>query len=750
MPAQSTVVDLTGDDGDDESPSRRDKPLQRPNCDDRKQLRKLLPRPAPGDERARMLRKYAPELCTPTRVRSAPVSSPLPHAHPPKTPGVEAYTSLLSQYLSGRDSPDHNGEDNSPTRNPLTPTRPQQQSQRSTSPNINKAASTISYFTPAAHSMHSHPYFAPPPEANSKHASLFSEHGLSTQRSVIDPRLLEGAFTAPPPPLKLSEPAAQPIATSPSIRIPVLKEAATGSPPEAQEYRIDNLIFADPETDLPIDEDSEQFTFADDHDPDDIQMHKGDFLGNHEQGVQDEPNPAPTRDGSIQGHSINKVVDQVDRAEDKESFAFYEEALDVGQPTTPDADGHKLFNDDLKPAMVEDDEEVDDKTYVFSPIAPEISMHDSGFFDGPADPAKVDSEIENSVEDSGDDLDDDLPEATPPPHSWDALLAMAFETNGTAKSMNVKDICKAIEERFPYYKNNTSAWKDGVQACLNDKPEFVKVSRSRPLWVFKKDWQRTEFEKTVQIQNDDLAPGPEQPAGLEATTPSGTDAFVDEPVRLITVRSLRERPPKPEQNQRVKKRLGRPRKASGKNDEEDAKEHVSAVQEQTTLISTSADVDELAPSPDKLAALRTSISLVSAPSTLPPLNDFERLHTPVLHHHNTAINKNMHGQPQASTTQSKSFVTTNTLDSSVIASSSPLRSLKTPGTVYSTADTPDTSYSNLFGLGRPLHRGVAALRSSIAPEFARSRSSSVALPNSRKRVVYTPVREVEGDEDELG
>jgi hypothetical protein len=90
------------------------------------------------------------------------------------------------------------------------------------------------------------------------------------------------------------------------------------------------------------------------------------------------------------------------------------------------------------------------------------------------------------------------------------------------------------------------------------------------------------------------------------------------------------------------------------------------------------------------------------------------------------------------------------VSSTMLSSSSPLMSMKTPGTVYSKADTPGTSHSTLFGRGRPQHRGVAALRSSVAPGSVPSRSSSVALPGSRKRVVYTPVRDVEGSEDELG
>ena len=753
MPAESTVIDLTADDGDDESPSQNGK-----------QLRKLLPRPAPSDERARMLRKYAPGLCTPTRVLSAPVSSPLPHAHPPKTPGVEAYASLLSQYLSGRDSPDDNGHNTSSTKNPLTPSRPQQHSQPSTTPTIDKAADTINYFTPAAHNIHSHPYFVPPPDGNNRHVPLFSEHGLSTQRSVIDPRLLEGKLMAPPRPLKLSRHAAE-LITRLQSTIPVLKEAAIDSLSEETSKNDDEPMFVDltgPENDMLINDDDEQFIFAEDSALEDVHVYEGGSLGNDEHVVllQNEHGSVPKSDHVVQTHPADGMVDGVYRAEDDEASAFNDEALDIGEVTTPNAENYTPVNDNLNPALVEDDAETDDKPDILSPLAVQTSMHDSGFFDGPADSAKDGVEIETSVEDSEENLEIGLPVATPPPHSWNELLVMAFDMNGDARSMNVKDICKFIENRFPYYKNNTSAWRDGVQACLDDKPEFVKMSRSRPLWVFKKALQCTELEKTVQPNNDGPAPEAEQLAEFGAMIASEIDEPVDEPVRLITVRSLRQRPPKPEQVEPVKKAPGHPRKASQKYDGADAKELHSSVQEQAPVADIADDVDELAPSPEKLGPTRASLDLVSASSTLPPLNDFERLHAPVHHHRNADINKNLHGHPQASSTHNKLFVATSafqdatrnisTLESSVVTSSSPLTSLKTPGTAYSTADTPDTSYSTLFGLGRPQHRGVAALRSSIAPEYARSRSSSVALPNSRKRVVYTPVREIEGDEDELG
>ena len=84
--------------------------------------------------------------------------------------------------------------------------------------------------------------------------------------------------------------------------------------------------------------------------------------------------------------------------------------------------------------------------------------------------------------------------------------------------------------------------------------------------------------------------------------------------------------------------------------------------------------------------------------------------------------------------------------SQALQSSSPILAMKTPGNVYSKAGTPATDHSTLFG--RLQHRGVAALRSSFGGLSAGSRSSSVA-PGSRKRVVYTPVRDVDGSEDEL-
>lgn len=758
LPAQSTlssVIDLTGDDGDDESPSRR---TQRQSHESKHSLRRLLPRPAPGDEHGRMLRKYAPDLCSPPRVRSAPVLSPLPHAHPSKTPGVEAYASLLSQYLAGRNSPSFDQDGSAPLANPLTPSRSQQTLQPLSTATADRTASNINYFTPSTHNLHAHPYFVPPPvAAETRRVPLFSEHGLSTQRSVIDPRLLEETFAAPPLPLQLSRIVPDPILSAQAAPVSIPDESTSDNAFEQEMDKVDDdPMFIDltaPDPSLFLDDDDYHFddkpaeTYASDEEltPEELAHDSDEAFA----PSLNESTTALTADNIVEKLSTNDALSAVDLFETDETSASFDEAVDVADPDAADNDVDEFEDDKSEPSAPVEDADPDDQTEILSPVADHGSMHDSGFFDGPGDSAKDVEVTQSEIDDRADTSEQDLPIGTPPPHSWEELLLMAFENNGS-RPMNVRDIYKFIEGRFSYYQNNTSAWKDGVQACLDEKPEFVKVSRSRPLWVFKKALQHEESEAISQLQSNVSEAEPD---------PEAVPEKVVEHVRLITSKSLRERPPKPVQAGQVKRGRGRPRKAELKEVDTDV-DPSTVTQDQAgeVAITVSDDEDELAPSPDKIAAQRARTRVSSLLPTLS--NDLERLHAHHELNRTSDINMDSASGFQASITRNNFLNATNDAQesmsevskvaSSILNSSSPMIAMKTPGTAYGKTDTPDTSHSTLIGRGRPQHRGVAALRSSMAPEFVFSRSSSVALPNSRKRVVYTPVRDVEGDEDELG
>jgi hypothetical protein len=385
--------------------------------------------------------------------------------------------------------------------------------------------------------------------------------------------------------------------------------------------------------------------------------------------------------------------------------------------------------------------ESDNDTEVSSPPSDRDLIHDSGFFEGAVDPTQALGDVEDGSDDNEESFDPDPPEGTPPPHSWQELLMMAFRAKGP-KSINVKDIYAFIEDRFPYYKNNTSAWKDGIQSCLDSQPEFVQVSRFRPLWVFKSSLQHAGSETRDQ--------------------PSGNDAK-EQPERLITLKSLRERAPRLEQAGPMKKGPGRHRRAPKEKSAPVVTEPAPSqhAHEAGRVITISDDQDELAPSPDKMTSQQPTRSHLSPSSALgAPSNDSERPQAPISQTLSSDINRDPESSPRPPVTRNTFRNAANAfrdamselseVSSTMLTSSSPLVSMKTPATVYSKADTPGTSHSTLFGYVRPQHRGVAALRSSVAPGAARSRSSSVALPGSRKRVVYTPVRDVEGSDDELG
>ena len=752
MPPPNTrapLIDLTSDDPGDESPSRKVRNLELRTREGRPQLRKLLPRPVPGDEHGRLHRKYAADICTPPpRTYRARASNPLPHAHPPPEPAsVEAYASLLSQYLADRDSPASRDNDAAPLTNPLTPSRSQQDFQRSSAPAFDRTAKTVNYSTPISHS-HAHPYFIPPP-AN-RHIPLFNTHGLSSNKAVIDPRLLEESFSAPPPVLDLGRAASQLPRSSLISRTPGLAEiaienATARTPLEVEDIGVDDgSLFIDlsaPDPDQFLDDDPWHFneiSYPDAH----LSAQEADQDAAVTAQIHDDFNSALAQDQIVGVQFDNNEFDVANDFE-KQGLPAPETAATIDEePAVEEAGVDELPGSDTMPGIHVDVLETANETEPVKGIYLRDTLPYSGLayaseaIGNVADPVDV-SELDGDESDLDEHPVQDAARGTPPPYSCEQLLLMAFSANNT-KPMNVKDIYKFIEGQFPHYKDNSSAWRDAIQSCLDEKPEYVQVSSFRPLWVFRSALQQVASDAKLQssdrVSNEQLE----------------HEEVLQQPVRLITVKSLRERPPKVEQAGQTKRGPGRPRKfpKDGLGVQMEAHLQVEHEPKGQPGVIASEDRDELAPTPDKRVAKARSSSRARASSVFAGYE-----------HIIPDVNKDPESSPNASTTQNtfadgadsfqEAMSELSNVSNALLSSSSPLVSMKTPGTVYTKADTPGTGQSTLFGRGRPQHRGVAALRSSFGPASARSRSSSVALPGSRKRVVYTPVRDVEGDEDEL-
>ncbi|KAK3719053.1 hypothetical protein LTR37_004617 [Vermiconidia calcicola] len=388
--------------------------------------------------------------------------------------------------------------------------------------------------------------------------------------------------------------------------------------------------------------------------------------------------------------------------------------------------------------------------------------------DESADDAATSDESELHKNTPGnEDVDPATADLEQPPLTWTQLITMALESKAP-QPLRSKEVCDYIMDTFSYYKRNNNGWKSSIRTTLSFKPQFEKASNDfAALWKLSGNADGDEVESRKpsrpRIQPKTPLPDRDSPPNnrrVSRRLEQARKASSSTPLERRQTRNAIESGTAQEEasaedadgamhdQPRLETTMPEQEGCTGKppGDGADAKPN-DAGSDEPTMISSPARVSYPQPS-DASTEIATSTYPEDDAEELPPLSIAAT---------SSRTHREPNSTPKASNLLSQPDELSFPKDSSALSevpkgawlSSSPILSRKklTSRKVYGKTTTPATGRSSLFG--RVEHRGVSALRSSFGPMSSGSRSSSIGISGSKKRVVYTPMKDAEGSEDEL-